>query len=940
MAKIKSFFQKNKYMLSSAGLSLFIILIVYFCYEIGPFGEKIIYRMDLYHQYGPLFSELYDRLTSSQSMFYSWNTGLGSSFLGNFFNYLSSPFSFLILLFGHKNTFEAVAAIIAIKGVLSSLSMTNYLIKSRKGDSFAVSAFGVLYAFCGYFIAFYWNVMWIDAMYLLPFVALGIERIINNGKGKTYMFSLLLSIVTNYYIGFMLCVFSCIYFLYYYACHKYEIDKKRALLDTKGFWNKIKNSVFLHSGIKFALISLAVVIILMPVLFPVANILNESSATTGTAPTEVNYYFKIFDFIANHLASLEPTIRSSGEDVLPNIYCGMLTVLLLPLFFFSKKIRLSEKLASIILLVFMYFSFCLNYLNFFWHGLHFPNDLPYRQSFMYSFILIILAYRALENIKEFDKNQLIAIGMGIIAFIVIAQKVGSKNVTDSTVFVSVAFVIAYVIILGLMISKKAQVTALSILLLCTCASESIIASTGHYVANQSKESFASDYDDFKSAQNKIKSADKSLFYREELSNLRARMDPSWYGYNGISIFSSMAYEKVANLQKAVGLYGNKINSFTYNPQTPVYNSMFSLKYVYDKDSKVSEGRYYRNALTEGRFTVYENMFPLSIAYPVSDKVLDWEAVTYANPVTAQEEYFYLATGVEGVYNRIYDYEIMCSNVLSVSEEEKQEEVLTLNRISDEYDAAATVEITAESDENIYIYVNCRKLDTVEVYSPKITTTMSVLDGYILDLGRHDTGDVISVELPLKDNEKTASVDFTAFTVDYDKFKEGYEKLKNGELELTRFSDTVVKGVITAEENEILYTSIPYDNGWTVYIDGKKAPKDSVVKISEALTGVEVSAGEHTITFIYSVKYLRESTIISAVFVTVLLIFWVLKTRKWLFFKKSKPNIWQRLEKAEAEESLNTLATDNDSEIEIQLMNDNLISEIDNNSIDNSDNTNE
>ena len=101
---IKNKLNGNKYTFISGGIALFIILLVYFCYEIIPFGERTVYRMDLYHQYGPLFSELYDRLTSGESLIYSWNTGLGSSFLGNFYNYLSSPVSLIILLFGHKST--------------------------------------------------------------------------------------------------------------------------------------------------------------------------------------------------------------------------------------------------------------------------------------------------------------------------------------------------------------------------------------------------------------------------------------------------------------------------------------------------------------------------------------------------------------------------------------------------------------------------------------------------------------------------------------------------------------------------------------------------------------------------------------------------------------------------------------------------------------------
>ncbi len=893
-AKLRNCLKENKYILISGGAALFIILLVYFCYGIIPFGDGTVYRMDLYHQYGPLFSELYDRITSGESLIYSWNTGLGSSFLGNFFNYLSSPIGIIVLLFGHKNTFEAVAAMIAIKAVLSSMSMSYYLKKTQKTDGFPIVAFGIMYAFCGYFIAYYWNVMWIDAMYLLPIITLGIEKIIMTGKCKLYITALAIGIWSNYYIGFMLCIFSCIYFLYFFACSsKILHDRKIINSDKKSFFTRIKNSFFLQSGIRFALSSLAVGILLAFMLIPLANILSSSSATKGIAPTEYKSYFTIFDFLANHLAALEPTIRSSGEDVLPNIYCGMLTVLLIPLYLFSKKISSTEKIASVILLAVMYFSFNINFFNFAWHGFHFPNDLPYRQSFMYSFILIVLAFKAFKHITEFSKKEILGLGIGTLAFVVIVQELGSKNVDDMTIFITIAFTVLHIIVLGLITSKKAQAYALSVMIICSVAAETITANTDHYVANQTKTAFSSDYDDFKALQQEIAEKDKQLFYREELSDLRARMDPSWYDYNGASIFSSMAYEKVSNMQKYIGLYGNKINSFTYNPQTPIYNSMFSLKYIYDKSNLVSEGEYYSKAGENDTFTAYQNNYMLSIAYPVSSELLEWNAVNCSNPFEAQQELFELSTGTEGIFNRILDYEIDYINLLNVDFDSILAGNLSLNRITSDDTAMATVNIAADNTENIYIYVYSRNLDTVNVYSPKITTTMTVSDGYILDLGEHEAGEMITVELPLKSDVSSASVDFIAFTVDKEVFNEGYDKLQSGQLNYTKFDETIIEGTFTIEDDEFLFTTIPYDKNWNVYLDGEKLSAEDILIISDAFIGIKADAGEHDISFVYEINGGGILITISSSFALLLLILSILKKKKMLIFKNQKENLWER-----------------------------------------------
>lgn len=896
--KLKSTLKENKYIFISGGVALFIILLVYFCYEIIPFGEKIIYRMDLYHQYGPLFSELYDRLTNAESLVYSWNSGLGSSFLGNFYNYLSSPISFIVLLFGHENTFEAVAAMIAIKAVLSSMAMSYYLKKSQKANGFTIVAFGIMYAFCGYFIAYYWNVMWIDAMYILPFIVLGIERIIDNGKCSTYIIALSVAIFSNYYIGYMLCIFSCIYFIYYYFCSLNKIKNKKSLLpETKGVFKKLSNSFFWQSGLRFAFSSVAVGIILLFMLIPLVYILNSSSATAGSAPEEYKSYFSIFDFLANHLAGLEPTIRSSGEDVLPNVYCGMLTVLLIPLYLFSKRISATEKIASVALLAVMYFSFNVNFINFFWHGFHFPNDLPYRQSFMYSFVLLIMAFKALKNIDEYNKKQILGVGIAVVGFVILTQELGSKNVDDFTVFVTIAFTVLLTIVLGLIVSKKAQVFALSIMLICSVAAETISANTDHYVANQSKESFSADYEDFKTLQEKNADNNSLMFYREELTDLRARMDPCWYDYNGASTFTSMAYEKVSNFQKDFGLYGNKINSFTYNPQTPLYNAMFSLKYIYDKSDLIGESEYYTLKNENKTFKSYENNYVLNLAYPVSNDIVGWNASDYNNPVEAQEEYFRLATGIDGLYERIYDYELIYGNILSIDRYSIENETFSLNKVDDNYNGSVTVDITARDNSNIYVYVYSRNLDTVSMFSQTLTTTMTVNDGYILDLGCHNPGELISVEMPLKEECNSASVDFVVFTVNHEKFVEGFNKLKSGQIEYSKFDETLITGTFVADKDEVLYTSIPYDESWNIYIDGKLVSKDDIFAVSDALIGVNVTEGEHEITFVYNAKGLKECVVISTLFVVVLLIFYILSTKKWFIFKNKKQNLWQRVEDA-------------------------------------------
>ena len=241
----------------AAACTVGIMLVVYYCYDLIPFGDTTILRMDLYHQYGPLFAELYERVTNFDSLIYSWTSGGGSAFLGNFFNYLSSPFLIVMLIFGHKNMPEAIAVMVLLKAALASFTFSYFLSKKDKDVSPLTSAFGVLYACSGYFIAYYWNIMWIDSFYLFPLVMLGIEKLIHERKCKLYTISLALTLITNYYMGYMVCIFSVLYFIYcYFGSYSFTDTYfgrlKNREKGIKGFfahgYNSLRNSRFFDTA--------------------------------------------------------------------------------------------------------------------------------------------------------------------------------------------------------------------------------------------------------------------------------------------------------------------------------------------------------------------------------------------------------------------------------------------------------------------------------------------------------------------------------------------------------------------------------------------------------------------------------------------------------------------------------------------------------------------
>ena len=864
-SKTYKIFYKNRYVFLTTVLATACIAVIYVIFSVFPFGSITVMRMDLYHQYGPLFAELYDRIVEHKSLLYSWNTGGGSSFLGNYLNYLSSPLSFLIFLFDKEDISYAITFIVALKCILSATSFSYYLKKSFNKDNYFLSAFGILYAFSAYFLAYYWNVMWLDAMIMLPLIALGIEKIFKTGDIKLYTVSLVILFFANYYMGYMCCIFAVLYFFVCFI-NTYSNDGKlneNAVYEKKYSTKALMNNVFINRGVKFAFASIIAALICAITLVPVFMILKNSSATSGTFPQTFKSYFDLLYLITSHFALLETTIRSSGDNVLPNIYTGILTFILLPLFLVNNKIKLKEKATYVVLIIFFVFCFNNNCAEYIWHAFHFPNDLPYRYSYMYSFIIAVMGYKTILNFKGIKVKDIAYTGLAIISFVIICQKFLTNKMTNSTIYATIIFVALWCGFLFLLKNKNAQKKTVSFVLVTFILCETIISSIVGLPLNQDNKNYKENYKTYTDAINYIDNKD-SGFYRTELCYLNTRMDPAYYGYNGISVFSSMAYESYSQLQSSLGMQGNKVNSYTYNTQTPVYNMMFNIKYLIQTDvSLAPSSNLYKKIHTtsDKKSNVYESKYNLPIAYCVNSKIDDW-VTDEGNPFEIQSDFVKLATGYSNVFKPVKYNSTDFDAVSGDDVTENGTYWLEKSDSSSNY-GTETVSLSPTIDGNLYLYVKSSDLKTITVNSEKVSDiTQSMEDAYILDLGYHNKGDEVLVSLDASKMEsESTSFDFYCYTADDTVVKNMYNSLAGNSLNVESYSDTTIKGTVKAKENCYLYSSIPYDDGWSVYVDGKKA---ETFEIGGTLLAIELTPGQHKIEYKYFPVGFLYGIIISAV----------------------------------------------------------------------------
>ena len=865
----KLFFD-NRFVIVSVILALLCLCFTYIVLHSFPFGKITVMRMDLYHQYGPLYCELFDRVTQHKGFIYSWTSGGGTSFLGNYFNYLSSPLSFIILLFDRDEMPYAITTMVLIKGVLSAGTFTYYLKASQKSHCYASAAFGVFYAFSAYFLAYYWNIMWIDGMILFPLIILGIEKIIDNQKPLLYVATLTLLLYSTYYIGFMTCIFAAVYFIAYFVITAdptgtpmpaHTVPKNKEGKKVVFSLEPLKRNRFITRGFTFAGASLFAGMLCAVSLIPVYFILQSSSATSDQWPSSTETYFDLINLITSHLAGLTTTIRSSGDDVLPNIYCGILPALLLPLYIMNSKIRIKEKIVYVLMIIFFVFSFNNNYANFIWHALHFPNDLPYRFSFMYSFIIVVIAYKTLKHIKALQYRDIALVGMFWVILTLFYQKFPTEKFTGFTIYVTLGLIMVWTAVLLVIRKGNLSKIILGITIVAITFCEVIIADTASYSMTHENSEYMENYAAYHDTVEQVENNDKD-FFRQELCYLDTRMDPCLYGYNGISVFSSMAYEKYSGLQYSLGMFGNRINSYTYNTQTPVYNMMYNIKYLTHKSTGVVPSddfysQYYSGK--DGQTDVYKNKYYMPIAFVTSNEIGKWNCEE-GNPFDVQEDFIDRAAGVSNVfvpckYVKTETYNCDCEDIT-------ENGVFSFSKSGDSDSGTIDVTLKAATDSNLYIYISSSGIDNVNYFwnNDEDTIDQYIDEPYIMDLGKHKTGDEVRVELSLAGMESDSSiVDIYAYSIDKDVFESAYDVLKNGRMTVNEYSDTYIKGTVNCGFNGYLYTSIPYDEGWSVYIDGERV---KTFEIGDSMLATTVKPGKHTVEYKFTPKGLKYGIVIT------------------------------------------------------------------------------
>ena len=823
-----------------------------------PFGDVSMLYSDMYHQYYPFFVAFRKALLSGESLLYSWDVGMGMDYLGLISYYLASPLNLLSILIPESWTLEYFSLLMPIKLGLAGLFFAIFLKKTFYRNDLSITLFGCFYALCAWALGYHWNIMWLDTFALLPLVVLGTICLLRDKKVLLYTITLFLSVFSNYYIGLFTCIFVALIFLCYQICN----------------WKNFE--IFFRDLGRIALFSALAIGMTAILELPAFAALQTTQSSVNKFPqgfklniADENTWKGLLDAMGQVAGNMNGGITPSFKEGLPNLYCGLLSNLLAVLFLTCRQIRVREKLCCVSLLLFFNLSFIIRQLDYIWHGFHFTNMIPYRFSFLYSFVLLYVAYRAFLLRNSFRIWQICLAAAVSTALTFCA---GEQDIAYWAY--NIIFLLLYLVILllphlflgkydpynpasikSIQGNRRAR-RRISTLLICA----TMVLELGLNLVNFGVSFTGTLVTDYPRGTTYTASMiqymkereDGNLFYRAETTHSQTLNDGALNGYHGISTFTSSANVRVTKFMQALG-YGakNTYNRYCFEESSPVANLFLNLKYMLERQGRVEDNSYFDDIHHYGNVHLLENNAYLPLGFMARSQILNVDFPgAQSNALLFQNELLRDATGItDDVWSLMTGSQLSISatdvtiksetatGYCSYATEAATGGTLVYSYVADR-EGLVCIDLDLSKKNNFSVWKNGTQLYS-ETYS--IPQSLSVADVAV--------GDIIEIHLTCKQNEK-GTVSIHAGILDEFAFRRAYEILNRSTLQLHEFSNTHIVGTIHCDQAGVLYTSIPQDGNWTATVDGQAVEP---VLIGDAMVGLILPEGDHNISFRYENK---------------------------------------------------------------------------------------
>lgn len=588
------FYREILYLLLSFLLPFSLLLLLFSQMGFAPFKENglTIISFDMQSEYVAYLRYYRDILRSGGSLLYTQGKVFGGDFLSIFTFYLASPFNLFVVFFDNAQIPEFFLFTSILKMSLSSVNFYLLVRFLYKKCQLGNLIFALSYSMVSYSMIYISNYMWLDGVMILPLMILGMYFIKEGKRYWLYPLSVFYGLATSWYIGFILCVFAVLYFLFLLFSYSAEWRQKKPFV------------------IRTVLLSL--IGGMMASFLWVAAFLHFS----GTKATQSfpSFFFNSFAmFFTGFLENNYPTFQVIEQyHGYVSMFTGVISLVFALRYFLNRGIEKRERLASLFF-VFILFLFTMNsILNALFHGGREPTWFPGRYTFVIGFFVCFLAA------KEWDSYSLspwysflLPLLMPAVVLPIVLYSDNSNNFAGSEDYLRYSFSLPSLLIYlgGTLLSglypclrtfapkpvegkgRLAQF-ALSLTLIPLTAYSTYRGNRNILQANidgkqfQESETYEKD-NALTSVFDALKSYDSNKNYRMEAlfnrpgSYNTINNNPMFYSYNGLSHYSSSEKKDVEAYFEKLGFQYNYFFEKYDGGSTAAINSFLNVRYLID-----------------------------------------------------------------------------------------------------------------------------------------------------------------------------------------------------------------------------------------------------------------------------------------------------------------------------------------------------------------------
>lgn len=842
--------------LYSFTLSVISFLIFLALYRVLGFGNRTLLRGDLYSQYIDFIHLFLRVLKGKEDFWYTFSQYYGSPTILTYAYYAFSPFNLLYL--PEIISIPAMTAVIitlkiGLCGAFFSL-FAKYVIKC---SNVAAVFFAICYAMNSFNITLHFNIIWLESAYLFPILILLVCRLVKTGRWLSLVPVWILLFLSNFYMAFISGIFIAVAFAAFICLYyKYKETSARHIFK---LFIRFSGSVILSAGCCAA------------ILLPCAKFLISHMAADNQTFSDLPTSF--FDVINSMLLGVMPDI----DNRIPFLYCGLPVVILVIHYFIQKEIPLKEKVISGLLLFFCALSMVFLPLFILTHAFDYPNFYFFRNSGIVCFLLCALACRCFSATKGKLPTFSLWCSIGVLIFFYSFMMrlwplySNPSDVTNSSS--ELAFNILYLSLWGILFMSCKNISSINSLpqkiltAVCFVLLISELALNGYLSQEHADyEPFSeSEFINWYNAQKTVLDSlpvDDDQLYRISMYGDNNYNSSALFGYAGYNTFSSSDQYALRNALYGLGISVSN-RSITENGYTDLTYMLFDKGYT-GNINRIGEK-------TDERIAELEE-FPwrLSIAYMVSNDTKNYTPCN--DPFENQERFVKAISGKD--YHFFERLELEDLKLSSFNAKTYPLGDHTLFAKATNHSSNAGIYFSADKDPAHPFYACFRQtspsaitvapylLESDDNYAENLTLSIGCIlkGGQVSENFPPDTENVV-IYFNEDSLESYACNEMLFARFDGSDLASLHKDLLPGILKLTKWSSShLIGNVYATEDYPLLFTSIPWDEGWEAYVDGISV--ECIPILDDAFLSIPLPPGKHEVELKYIAPGAKEGLLFS------------------------------------------------------------------------------